>query len=67
VGDDHGDLAAFAAIAAWAGAGTGRVALRVAVASEESPPALLAAADLVVEGPGVLVRDLAGLAGALAA
>lgn len=63
VGDDHGDLAAFAALTQWATAGPGRAALRVAVASEESPAALLDAADLVVAGPAAV----AGLLGALVA
>ena len=53
VGDDLGDLPAFAAVAELAAAGV--PGLRVAVRSEEAPPDLLAAADLVVEGPdGVL-------------
>ena len=57
VGDDLGDLPAFAAVAELAAAGV--TGLRVAVRSEEAPPDLLAAADLVVEGPdGVL--DLLG-------
>jgi hypothetical protein len=53
VGDDLGDLAAFAAVAGLAAEG-GR-GLRVAVRSAEAPPQLLAEADLVVQGPpGVL-------------
>jgi trehalose 6-phosphate phosphatase len=53
VGDDLGDLAAFAAAAEFAA--EGRNGLRVAVRSAEAPPALLAEADLVVDGPpGVL-------------
>jgi trehalose 6-phosphate phosphatase len=53
VGDDLGDLAAFAAVAGLAA--DGGDGLRVAVRSAETPPALLAEADLVVEGPpGVL-------------
>ena len=53
VGDDLGDLPAFAAVAQLAG--EGHDGLRVAVRSEEAPPELLAAADLVLEGPeGVL-------------
>jgi trehalose 6-phosphate phosphatase len=53
VGDDLGDLAAFAAVAGLAA--EGRDGLRVAVRSAETPPALLAEADLVVDGPpGVL-------------
>jgi trehalose 6-phosphate phosphatase len=48
-GDDLGDLAGFAAAAQLAAAGgTG---LRVAVRSAEAPPALIAHADLVVDGP----------------
>lgn len=49
VGDDRGDLAAFAALGELAGAGL--QAIRVAVQSPESPAELVAAADLVVEGP----------------
>jgi trehalose 6-phosphate phosphatase len=53
VGDDLGDLAAFAAAAEFAAEGGD--GLRVAVRSAEAPPALLAEADLVVDGPpGVL-------------
>ena len=44
VGDDLGDLPAFAAAAEQGG-------LRVAVRSAEAPPELLAAADLVLDGP----------------
>jgi trehalose 6-phosphate phosphatase len=51
-GDDHGDLPAFAAAAGLGGGG-----LRVAVRSPEAPPELLAAADLVVDGPAG-VREL---------
>jgi trehalose 6-phosphate phosphatase len=53
VGDDLGDLPAFAAVAELAAGG--HDGLRVAVRSEEAPAQLLATADLVVEGPqGVL-------------
>jgi trehalose 6-phosphate phosphatase len=55
VGDDLGDLAAFAAVTQLAAEGDH--GLRVAVRSEEAPPALLAHADLIVEGPPG-VRDL---------
>jgi trehalose 6-phosphate phosphatase len=48
-GDDLGDLSAFAAAAELAAEGGD--GLRVAVRSAEAPPALLAEADLVVEGP----------------
>jgi trehalose 6-phosphate phosphatase len=53
VGDDLGDLPAFAVVAELAQHGYG--GLRVAVRSAEAPPELLEAADLVVDGPeGVL-------------
>lgn len=53
VGDDQGDLPAFDALDRLAQAG--RHAVRVAVASEEAPRALLERADFVLEGPrGVL-------------
>jgi trehalose 6-phosphate phosphatase len=55
IGDDLGDLAAFAAAAQLEAEGGG--ALRVAVRSAEAPPQLLAGADLVVDGP-LGVRDL---------
>ena len=55
VGDDLGDLAAFAAAAQVAAAGGD--GLRVAVRSAEAPPELLDQADLVVDGPPGL-RDL---------
>ncbi|HXX91675.1 MAG TPA: trehalose-phosphatase [Acidimicrobiales bacterium] len=48
-GDDAGDLAAFAALDDLARHGV--LTARVAVADEESPAALLDAADVVVEGP----------------
>jgi trehalose 6-phosphate phosphatase len=52
-GDDVGDLAAFAALARLRAAGVATLA--VAVRSDESPPALLDEADLIVDGPsGVL-------------
>jgi trehalose 6-phosphate phosphatase len=56
VGDDLGDLAAFAAVGQLAAEGGD--ALRVAVASAEAPAELLAAADLVVEGPPGLLEFL---------
>lgn len=49
LGDDLGDLPAFAALAALAS--TGVDTLAVAVDGAETPAALLAAADAVVEGP----------------
>jgi trehalose 6-phosphate phosphatase len=48
-GDDAGDLAAFAALDRLALEGTRCV--RVAVADEETPPELVAAADVVAGGP----------------
>jgi trehalose 6-phosphate phosphatase len=61
-GDDLGDLPAFAAAAQLAAAGG--EALRVAVRSAEAPPALLAAADLVVDGPPGLLDLLRRLGAA---
>jgi trehalose 6-phosphate phosphatase len=53
VGDDVGDLPAFAAVEELAAEGLD--GLRVAVRSAEAPPELLASADVVLEGPeGVL-------------
>jgi trehalose 6-phosphate phosphatase len=53
IGDDRGDLPAFAALARLAAAG--RDTLAIAVNSDEAPIELLAAADVVVDGPvGVL-------------
>ena len=49
VGDDSGDLAAFAALDRLALEGTRCV--RVAVADDETPPELVAAADVVAGGP----------------
>jgi trehalose 6-phosphate phosphatase len=48
-GDDAGDLAAFAALDRLASDGTRTV--RVAVTDEETPPELVAAADVIVRGP----------------
>lgn len=49
VGDDMGDLPAFAALDRLAGLGVHTV--RVAVTGEEAPAALLDRADIVVDGP----------------
>jgi trehalose 6-phosphate phosphatase len=54
VGDDLGDLPAFAAVAQFAA--EGHDGLRVAVRSDEAPPRLLAEAEVVVDGPAG-VRD----------
>jgi trehalose 6-phosphate phosphatase len=53
VGDDHGDLPAFAAVSALTA--DGYQGLRVGVRSTEAPAELLERADLIVDGPeGVL-------------
>jgi trehalose 6-phosphate phosphatase len=49
LGDDVGDLPAFDALDRLAAAGL--VTARIAVRTEESPPAMLSRADLVVDGP----------------
>jgi trehalose 6-phosphate phosphatase len=49
LGDDIGDLPAFDALDLLAGRGVATV--RVAVSSDEAPPALLDRADVVVDGP----------------
>ncbi|MGI8685628.1 MAG: trehalose-phosphatase [Acidimicrobiales bacterium] len=54
VGDDVGDLPAFAALDDLARAG-GVTTVKVGVRSEEAPPELLAGADLVVDGPDGVV------------
>jgi len=65
-GDDYGDLAAFVRLRQWADAEPSRrMALRVAVASDETPAELLELADLVFEGPAALADHLTRLAEAL--
>jgi trehalose 6-phosphate phosphatase len=64
-GDDDGDRRAFAALDDWVAASSTRRALRIGIASDESPPGLLAAADLVVAGPRDLVAQLGALAAAI--
>jgi trehalose 6-phosphate phosphatase len=59
-GDDLGDLPAFAA--AEAAGAEGLQVLRVAIRSAESPPELLARADLAVDGPEGLRAVLEDLA-----
>ncbi len=61
VGDDRGDLPAFAALDRLA-ASRGLCTLKVGVSSSEAPPELLAEADLVVEGPEGALAMLASLA-----
>lgn len=61
VGDDLGDLPAFVALGELRTAGVSTVA--VAVAGAESPPTLLDAADIVVDGPAGVVGLLEALTG----
>ena len=60
LGDDLGDLPAFAALDRFAAGGG--AAVRIAVASAEAPPELLAAADLQVDGPQGALELLQALA-----
>jgi trehalose 6-phosphate phosphatase len=60
-GDDLADLDAFAAMDRLAEGGV--TGLRVAVRSEETPDALIEAADMVVEGPRGLLELLERMAG----
>lgn len=66
-GDDHGDLAAFEAIARRRHAGDLAHGLLVAIRSPEAPPALLERADHHVDGPAGLLALLAALADQLGA
>ena len=61
-GDDDADLDAFRALDRLAAAREGFMATRVAVRGPETPEALLAAADEVVDGPSGLVALLGQLA-----
>lgn len=60
IGDDRGDLAAFDALRRLADDGARAVA--IAVTSDESPPELLEAADVLVEGPAQVADFLRRLA-----
>jgi hypothetical protein len=62
-GDDHGDVAGFAALDRLVAAGRLGHAVRVAVRSDEAPAALLEAADYEVDGPAGLAALLMRLAG----
>ncbi|MGZ6995228.1 MAG: trehalose-phosphatase [Acidimicrobiia bacterium] len=64
-GDDAGDLAAFDALDRLQAAGRLEVAVRVGVTSVEGPPALLARADVQVDGPEGLAAWLAALGEAI--
>ncbi|MCP5028530.1 MAG: trehalose-phosphatase [Actinomycetia bacterium] len=61
IGDDLGDVAAFAALDMLAAAGRG--VLRIVVRNDETPPQLLSRADLVLDDPGRVVELLDSLAG----
>ena len=61
LGDDLGDLPAFAALDA-AAEETGLAAVKLAVADKESAPEVLAAADLVLDGPESVLDVLEWLA-----
>ena len=58
-GDDRADLEAFEALDRLAGGGV--TVVRVAVRGDETPPALIDAADLTVEGPSGLLELLRSL------
>jgi trehalose 6-phosphate phosphatase len=63
-GDDLGDLPAFRAVGDLADHGV--AVARVAVVDPETPPEVVEAADVVVQGPGAaleLLRQLADAAG----
>jgi len=61
VGDDRGDLPAFDALDRLEGEGLSTI--KVGVRSPESPPELLRRADVIVDGPGGVLRWLRELAG----
>jgi trehalose 6-phosphate phosphatase len=61
-GDDHGDLAAFDALAALARRGVLDTAVRVGVRSPEEPAELVDRTDVGVEGPAGFVSLLVALA-----
>jgi len=63
LGDDSGDLPAFAVLDALAAAGV--VTVKVVVDSAELPDEVRAAADVVVRGPEAVAELLSGLASAL--
>lgn len=66
LGDDRSDAQAFEAVAVARAAGRLAASLTLAVhGSAETPPEVVAAADLMVAGPRQAARALAALAGAL--
>jgi trehalose 6-phosphate phosphatase len=62
VGDDTGDLPAFAALARAVAGGGLRRAVRIGVDSAEAPSELAASVDLLVDGPAALVALLTRVA-----
>jgi trehalose 6-phosphate phosphatase len=66
-GDDHGDLVGFAALDQLVASGRLDHAVRVAVRSDEAPPALLEAADYQVDGPAGMAALLRRIADSVAA
>ncbi len=64
-GDDYGDLPAFAALADAVTEGRLEHAIRIGVTSNEAPPELAAAVDVVVDGPPGLLALLTRVADAL--
>ena len=65
IGDDLGDLPAFAALDRLVAEGRLSAAAKVAVGGDETPPEMLEAADLTVAGPEEALALLAGLADAV--
>jgi trehalose 6-phosphate phosphatase len=65
LGDDRGDLAAFAALSRLVAEGRLTRAVRVAVRSAETPAELLAAADVEIDGPPAALELLGRLADAV--
>jgi trehalose 6-phosphate phosphatase len=61
-GDDYGDLPAFAALARAVDEGRLAQAVRIGVMSNEAPPELAGAVDIVVDGPTGLVALLTRVA-----
>jgi trehalose 6-phosphate phosphatase len=51
VGDDTTDIDAFSGLRALVAAGTLKLAMCIAVSSEETPPELAERADLIIDGP----------------